>query len=106
MKRFVFFLMLLIASSVCLARKIPSDGLEGQVSPLGYPYIKVNGKSLRLSPGARIYDTNNRIIQTTSLPASSKAIYQLNAQGDVQKIWLVTPNEFTEFQSNKKEKIE
>ena len=105
MKHFVFLFLFLVASSVG-ARNIPLDSLEGRVSPLQYPYIKINGKQLRLSPGARIYDTNNRIIQTSRLPATSQAIYQLNFQGDVQRVWLITTQELTEFQTNKKEKVE
>ena len=105
MKRFVFFFLLLVVSSVW-ARDIPVDSLEGKIAPLEYPYLKINGKQLKLSPGARIYDTNNRIIQTNRLPATSQAIYQLNFQGDVQMVWLITSQELTEYQNNKKEKVE
>jgi hypothetical protein len=92
--RYVQTLILLVAIAVpSWARDLPTDGIQADLAPFEYPYVKLTGKPIRLAPGARIFDAANRIIQPNALPLRAKAVYRLDARGDVQDIWILSADE-------------
>ena len=72
---------------------MPQNAQVGQINGHHYPEVKIGGEIYRLAPGARIYDTFNRIIVPTQLPQSAKVFYQLDPSGLLIQMWLPTPEE-------------
>jgi hypothetical protein len=92
--RYIYTLILLmLALPPCWARDFPEDGVQGDLRPLEYPFVKLSGKAIRLAPGSRIFDVNNRIIQPNVLPALAAVLYKLDNRGDVQNIWILSADE-------------
>ncbi len=83
-------------------RFLPAAGKRGTTGanqPL--PLITINRETLRLAPGGLIFDANNRTILHGSLPAGADIWYQLNAGGEVQRIYVLRPEEQTRLDQGK-----
>lgn len=75
-------------------RAIPKDSKEGTLSPPGNARdIKINGDDYQLAFNSRIRDEGNRLVQTGTIHQSKRVRYTLNTQEQVDKIWLLAPNE-------------
>ncbi len=74
-------------------RVLPQNAQIGPLNGFSYPDVQIGGKIFRLAPGVRIYDTFNRIVIPTSLPASGNVFYQLDPGGMLIRMWLPTPEE-------------
>lgn len=55
--------------------------------------LEINGKEYTLSFNARIRDEGNRIIPVWMVQQEKRVRYTLNNQGQVDKIWLLAPDE-------------
>jgi hypothetical protein len=85
-----------IAASIAHAqmRPLPADGKRATVGqPQALPYVELGGKLLRLAPGGTIYDQNNRSIVHGALPAGADVVYANDMNGDVARIYILTPQE-------------
>lgn len=59
------------------------------------PVISINGRPDRLSPGARIRDTNNLLVLSGALANKSVyTVYRRDSAGLVHEVWLLTPQEY------------
>ncbi len=74
-------------------RTIPADAKRGTLSHLQGMTVSIGGKAMQLSAGAQIRDTNNMIVLPAALPAGALVKYQLDAQGNVHRAWILTPQE-------------
>jgi hypothetical protein len=85
----------LAASACALAqvRTIPADAKRGQIEHVEDTVIRMNGRVMRLSPGAQIRNTSNVIIPPASLPAGVPVKYTLDTQGYVHRVWILTLQE-------------
>jgi hypothetical protein len=92
--RYLFpLIFLLAASTLSWARDLPADGLRADLTVVEYPYVKLAGKPMRLSPGARIFDATNRIVPPYPMTEKVNVLYTLDIRGDVQGIWFLTTEE-------------
>jgi hypothetical protein len=66
-------------------------GILGEGQPL--PMVAIGSKVLRLSPGALIFDRNNRTILHQALPPGADVIFTRDANGDIQRIYILTEQE-------------
>ena len=89
----VFIVALFFAASVHAGRFLPPAAKLGELKAADYPYVKIGDNVLRLAPGARIFNTENRMILPNLLPAQATVFYQLDLHGQVIKLWLATPEE-------------
>ena len=89
----LFALALVSAAAAAQLRTIPPDAKPAEMRHLGQNAVEVNGKRATLSAGAQIRDESNRIILPTALPAGAKVKYELDASGDVHRVWILTPQE-------------
>jgi hypothetical protein len=78
-------------------RNIPP---QARSATLGAPYgdrsVALNGKLFRLAPGAQIRDARNLLVlpmNLPNLPDGIKVRYQLDINGDVFRLWMLTPEE-------------
>lgn len=74
-------------------RLIPADAKRGQFTPQQLPVVEIDGKSLRLAPGARILNERNATITPNLVPPKSRVAYQLDGQGQVRTVWILSAAE-------------
>ena len=77
-----------------LQRLLPANGkrgVTGEQRPL--PVVIINGEAAKLAPGGIIFDADNRTLLHQSLPANTDIWFQLNIQGDIQRMYILTPEE-------------
>ncbi len=74
-------------------RTIPADAKRGEIRHAGQMDVEINGKKMRLSPGAQIRDPGNLIVLPGALPAGAPVKYLLDSQDMVQRVWILSPQE-------------
>ncbi len=85
------------ASAQNLLRQFPAAALRGTLEVTTPPEVLINGQPARLSPGARIKNTNNALVMSASLVGSSVLVnYLRDRQGLVHEVWLLSPTEAEE----------
>jgi hypothetical protein len=94
-QRFVVALagLLFVASAAAQLRTIPSSAERGVMTHLSGMLVSLNDKRVQLAAGAQIRDTSNRIILPATLPANSGVKYTLDLQGQVHRVWILSPAE-------------
>jgi hypothetical protein len=95
MRNILLFLALLLTPLASLAdRPLPEDGVRGKVTgSLAYPMVQLGGKVYRLAPGGIIRDDANRKILHGELPPDAQVLFLRDGNGDVSRIWILTPEE-------------
>ncbi len=83
-----------------LIRQFPANGklgeLIGQQQPM--PLVLINNKVMRLAPGGRIFDQDNRIILHVYLPQHAQVLFVEDMNGDLSHIYLLRPDELERLQ--------
>jgi hypothetical protein len=87
------------AAAFAQMRTLPVNAKRATVGQQKYalPMLDIGGKALKLAPGGVIYDTNNRSILHGNLPAGVEVAYTLDMNGDVARIYIMTPQEQAQF---------
>jgi hypothetical protein len=86
-----------------LARQLPVNGkrgVTGDSQPM--PRVIIGREVLMLAPGGLIFDTNNRTILHNSLPVGAAVLYQVNTTGQIQRIYILRPDEQTRLDQARK----
>lgn len=90
----MFLLATLAFSAMAVDRDFPASALRGKLTITAYPIVTVNGNTLRLSPGSRIWNTQQLTQIPSSLGADTYQVnYTLNIQGDIDRVWILTADE-------------
>jgi hypothetical protein len=80
--------------SVYTGRQFPVRALRGTLKMQVSPDVLLNDKPERLSPGARIRNLGNMIVPPVTLGDATYVVnYTRNGMGEVQDVWLLTPEE-------------
>ena len=97
-------LMLAAPGHAQLTRVLPANGKLGVTGPQQVlPTVQIDKAVLRLAPGGRIIDQNNRTIVHAHLPQQATVLYTLDNQGDISRIIILTPEEIARIkQAGKK----
>jgi hypothetical protein len=75
-------------------RFLPANGVRGTLGdPQAFPAVKIGNRTLRLTPGARIYDRSNRTIVHAQLPPGAEVLYSTDQTGDIQRMYILTDEE-------------
>ncbi len=69
---------------------------------LPMPYVALGNRQVRLAPGAVIYDQHNRTLVHSALPAGADIVFTTDLQGDVARIYILTPFEQSQLNQRKK----
>ena len=95
MRRLIAAALLLLVSATALAqlRTVPANAKRGEMRHLQDMIVQIDGARARLAPGAQIRDIHNRLVLPAAVPAGSVVKYQLDAQGMVVRVWILTPQE-------------
>jgi hypothetical protein len=80
-----------------VVRDFPPDARHAVFSVVQYPTVKLSRKTLQLAPGAQIRDTNNMIVQPQLLPDRYRVLYTLDGDGNVNRVWILTPEEQAQY---------
>jgi len=87
----------LTASAQNMLRQFPAAALRGTLEVTAPPNVLLNGQAARLSPGARIKNTNNALVMSASLVGNRLVVnYLPDHQGLVHEVWLLSPAEAQE----------
>lgn len=66
------------------------------------PIVAIDGTQTRLSPGARIRDTNNMLVLSGALAGKTvPTVYKRDSMGLVHEVWLLTPEEYSKVGGSK-----
>ena len=91
------FAALILLSFATLAsaqlRTVPPEARRGTVSHVQDLLIELDGKPGRLSPGAQIRDTSNRLVLPVALPPKSDVKYLLDGAGNLHRVWILSAQE-------------
>ena len=73
---------------------IPADSQRGVIRHLKEMAVAVDDKPVQLAAGAQVRDQQNLIIVPMAIPRSGAwADYVLNKEGEVYRVWLLSPQE-------------
>jgi len=92
---FALALALAVAAAAQPIRMLPAGGKLGELAgrQQAFPLVQIGGEVLRLSPGALIYDENNRTIVHAALPESATVLYVQDPGGAIARIYILRPEE-------------
>jgi hypothetical protein len=87
------------ASYAQLIRQLPANGKLGEMvgQQQLYPLVQINNKVLRLAPGARVYDENNRTLLHAYLPKQAYVLFVEDMNGDLSRIYILRPDELEQL---------
>jgi hypothetical protein len=91
----VFSLVFLFAAAAAQAqfRTLPAEAKRGVMSHVQGMTVEIDGKRVQLATGAQIRDGRNMIVLPTAVPPGVLIKYLPDAQGQVARIWILSPQE-------------
>lgn len=103
MRKWVWIVALAAAfaatSHAQMPRSLPGDGKLGAlIGPQPFPLVQIDNKILRLAPGGRIINEQNRTIVHNALPQQAYVYYVQDMNGDVSRLYLLRPEELDSLQ--------
>ena len=93
---------LLAAPAVAQVRvpPIPAEAQRGVIRHLKEMAVAIDNQPVQLAPGAQIRNQQNLIVVPVTLPPDgATADYILNADGELFRAWLLTPQELAQPRS-------
>ena len=95
MRGVLAILVFLLAASAAQAqlRTIPADAKRATMSHVEGMTVELDGKKMLLAAGAQIRDGRNMIVVPTMVPKGILVKYQLDTQGLVGRVWILSPQE-------------
>jgi hypothetical protein len=100
----LFFIGFSISAPAFAQRTLPPAAKLGKVEAFAYPELRLSGKTYRMSPGAKIFDQSNRIVMPPHLSQDVRVLFQTDINGDLSKVWLLTPDELAREEQLRKNK--
>ena len=78
-----------------MPRQFPANSKLGELTgpQQAFPLVQINNKTLRLAPGGRIIDEQNRMIVHGSLPQQAAVLFVEDMNGDISRIYILRPDE-------------
>lgn len=87
-----------VAAHAQIFRTLPANGRLGALTgQQPYPLLQIDDKVVRLAPGGRIYDANNRVIVHGALPASATVLFVVDMNGDISRIYILRADEIEQI---------
>jgi len=75
-------------------RPIPDNAEVGRLAIGVFPEATLDGKPVRLGPGARIYDEQNLIRPPSTVAGERRVAFVRGTLGELTQVWLVTDAEY------------
>ena len=88
-------LLALAAASAAQAqlRTIPAEAKRAKLSHVQGMTVEIDGKKTVLAAGAQIRDASNMIVLPAALPAGVLVKYTPDMQGQLWRVWILSPRE-------------
>ena len=84
----------LSTGALAIERPFPTFAKRGVMKPDQFPAIVIDGKPRILTPGARIWSTDNLTVTPGQLgPASVVVNYTEDESFYIDRVWILTPDE-------------
>ena len=101
--RLPVFILLACCAALAAAqlRTVPPEAKRGAMTHKQDMIVTVDGKDQRLSPGAQIRDTDNRLVLPVALPPKSDVKYLVDAVGNVHRVWILSKAESAQADKEK-----
>ncbi len=103
----LFGLCLLASFMTCnqgyaMNRQLPKDGELGVFQTSSLPHVVIDNQTVKLAAGAQVRNQQNMIVQPASIRhgADQKILYKKDRQGQIESIWMLTPQEFQQINSS------
>ncbi|MBT9466992.1 hypothetical protein [Hydrogenophaga sp.] len=78
-------------------RDFPAKALRGTLVVVQPPNVTMDDRETRLSPGARIHNTNNTLVLSASLLNQKLVVnYTVDLRDQIQNVWILTEAEAKE----------
>lgn len=75
-------------------RNFPKEAWRGEMTVKQPPYVEMDDRVTRLSPGARVLDEDNRVLRPASLVGRALTVnYLVDRRGQVTQAWVLTADE-------------
>ena len=74
-------------------RTIPPDAKRATLRHVQAMIVEIDGKRTQLAAGAQIRDGRNMIVVPTAIPPGVRIKYLTDTQGQVSRIWILSPQE-------------
>lgn len=75
-------------------RTFPATAQCGTMVATVYPQVQIDGKTMLLSPGAKIFSRQNTIVMHSTLLNNALVVkYTIDAQGYIKEVWILTDEE-------------
>ncbi len=100
----LFVLAFSSAGGTLAGRTLPDAGKLAEISGFYYPEVAVGSSVYRLSPGAKIFDQWNRVVMPPRLPVGASALFLLDGNGEIARVWLLTPEELAAVKQREKQR--
>ena len=88
-----FLLLCLPLLASAQLRSIPPDAIKAKMKPPQNGVAEVGKYTFKLAPGAQIRSTDNRIMLPVMIGSEQVVRYQLDAQGQLLRVWVLSPDE-------------
>jgi hypothetical protein len=90
--RSLFALAVVAVLAACGSSNRLADGtMIGTMTPGTLPLVTIDGKEMRMAPGARIMSPSNTSVTPNQVPPNSRVRYRVDPSGQVSQVWLLPP---------------
>ena len=95
LRRLALALGLLAFAALAAAqlRSIPTTAERAVMRHVSGSIVTLDGERAQLGAGAQIRDAYNRVVLPTHFPPDTLVKYTRDPQGDVHRVWILTPTE-------------
>ncbi len=83
----------LASSAQAQLRTIPAEAKRATLSHVEGMTVEIDGKRVQLAAGTQIRDGRNMIVVPAAVPPGVLIKYLPDAQGQVARIWILSPQE-------------
>lgn len=91
MRSFLALIVVAVLAACGSSNRLPDGTILGTANAVQPSNITIDGKPMRLAPGARIMTPSNTSVTPDHVPANSRIRYKLDANGQVSQVWLLPP---------------
>jgi len=91
MRSFLALVVVAVLAACGSSNRLSDGSYVGTMSVSQLSSVTIDGKPMRLAPGARILTTSNTSITPDHVPANSRVRYKVDSQGQVSQVWLLPP---------------
>jgi hypothetical protein len=84
-------------------RKFPEGSKLGNLTAVSFPLFTINGQQVQMGAGGQIRGIDNLIILPSAANYTGLIRYQLDISGSLHRVWILTPDEVKEAESQGQE---